>query len=130
MTPFLIAFQKNCATQVSLYISQRREWIFPHQDDLEHSDKKSLAVEAYQRDRVAHYFCRWSRRKESNKRHGGPMHRGALRKAIRPDINALGSRGGSDMFVITFFLPLSPARVRERSRWYGERAESTPEGMG
>ena len=31
----------------------------------------------------------------------------------RPDISALGSRGGSDMFDITFYDPLSPARVRD-----------------
>ena len=31
----------------------------------------------------------------------------------RPDISASGSRGGSDMFDITFFHPLSPARVRD-----------------
>ena len=31
----------------------------------------------------------------------------------RPDIDALGSRGGPDMFDTTFCLPLSPARVRD-----------------
>ena len=31
----------------------------------------------------------------------------------RPDISALGSHGGSDMFDITFSHPLSPARVRD-----------------
>ena len=31
----------------------------------------------------------------------------------RPDISALGSHGGSDMFDITFCNPLSPARVRD-----------------
>ena len=31
----------------------------------------------------------------------------------RPDISALGSHSGSDMFDITFFHPLSPARVRD-----------------
>ena len=31
----------------------------------------------------------------------------------RPDISALGSRGGSDMFDITICRPLSPARIRD-----------------
>ena len=35
------------------------------------------------------------------------------RQKERPDISALGSHGGSDMFDITFCHPLSPARVQD-----------------
>ena len=31
----------------------------------------------------------------------------------RPDISVIGSHGGSDLFDITFWHPLSPARVRD-----------------
>ena len=35
------------------------------------------------------------------------------RRKERPDISALGSQDGSDMFDIAFWHPLSPARVRD-----------------